>query len=84
VRAEQHELLLLVQYRRGWRRHCGKANVEQLSFCDRWRRITHRLTLYIYDLCKRMTVQDVANAWNGLPDAMKAGIMAMVKVAASK
>ena len=68
----QAEVFLLVQYRRVWCRHCGKANVEQLSFCDRWKRITHRLTCYIYDLCKRMTVQDVAQHLHLDPKTVKA------------
>ena len=68
----QAEVFLLVQYRRVWCPHCAKANVEQLSFCDRWSRITHRLAGYIYDLCKRMTVQDVAQHLHLDPKTVKA------------
>jgi transposase len=68
----QAEVLLLVQYRRVWCHHCGKAKVEQLSFCDRWKRITHRLACYIYHLCKLMTVQDVAQHLNLDPKTVKA------------
>ena len=64
--------LLHVEYRRVWCPACGKAKVEQLSFADPSRRITHRLARYIYDLCKLMTVQDGARHLDLDPKTVKA------------
>ena len=66
------QTLLQVEYRRVWCPGCGKANVEQLGFADPSRRITHRLARYIYDLCKCMTVQDVARHLDLDPKTVKA------------
>lgn len=51
---------LEVDYRKIWCPHCRKTRVEHLNFCDSPQRLTHRLRRYIYDLCKIMTVTDVA------------------------
>jgi len=51
---------------------CGAVRVEQLSFCDVGRRITHRLVRYLYDLCKVMTVEDVARHLDLDPKTVKA------------
>jgi len=64
--------LLQVEYRRVWCPHCQKAKVEQLSFADPSRRITHRLARTIYDLCKVMTLQDVADHLELDPKTIKA------------
>ena len=64
--------LLHVEYRRVWCRRCGKAKVEQLSFADPSKRITHRLAQYIYQLCKRMTVKEVADHLGLDPKTVKA------------
>jgi transposase len=66
------QTFLLVAYRRVWCRACGKAQVERLSFADPSRRITHRLAQYVYDLCKLMTVQDVAQHLRLDPKTVKA------------
>ncbi|GIK16461.1 MAG: ISL3 family transposase [Planctomycetota bacterium] len=63
---------LQVEYRRVWCPHCQKAKVEQLRFADPSRRITHRLAQAIYDLCKVMTVQDVADPFELDPKTVKA------------
>jgi transposase len=63
---------LQVEYRRVWCPRCQKAKVEQLSFADPSRRITHRLARYIYELCKVMTVQDVADHCDLDPKTVKA------------
>jgi transposase len=55
------QTFLQVQYRRVWCAACGKAKVEQLSFADPSRRVTHRLARCIYDLCRVMTIHDVAD-----------------------
>ncbi len=65
------QTLLHVEYRKVWCEACGKARVEQLSFADPSKRITHRLARYIYDLCKVMTVQDVARHLDLDPKTVK-------------
>ena len=57
----QAQTFLQVQYRRVWCAACGKAKVEQLSFADPSRRVTHRLARYVYGLCRVMTIHDVAD-----------------------
>lgn len=54
------EIYLLVEYRKIWCNVCEGVRVEQFSFVDVSKRVTHRLAQYIYDLCKVMTVKDVA------------------------
>jgi transposase len=54
------QVWLRVDYRKVWCERCGKTRVEHLSFCDSPQRLTHRLRRYIYELCKRMPVTDVA------------------------
>ncbi len=54
------QVWLQVGYRKIWCRDCGGARVEQLSFADASRRVTHRLARYIYGLCQVMTVTEVA------------------------
>lgn len=66
------QTFLQVEYRRVWCPHCQKAKVEQLSFADPSQRITHRLARAIYDLCKVMTVQDVADHLELDPKTVKA------------
>lgn len=68
----QAQTFLHVEYRRVWCPACGKAKVERLSFADPSKRITHRLARYIYDLCKLMTVQDVARHLELDPKTVKA------------
>lgn len=68
----QHEVWLEVKYRKIWCPQCGGVRVEHLSFADASKRVTHRLARYIYDLCKRMTVQDVARHLNLDPKTVKA------------
>lgn len=66
------EVWLQVEYRKIWCNNCGGAKVEQLSFADASRRVTHRLARYIYGLCKVMTVQDVADHLDLNPKTVKA------------
>ena len=51
---------LQVTYRKVWCPTCGKARVEHLEFADASQRLTLRLARYVYELCKLMTVSDVA------------------------
>ena len=66
------QTLLQVEYRRTWCPRCRKAKVERLSFADPGQRITHRLARAIYDLCKVMTIQDVARHFDLDPKTVKA------------
>ena len=47
---------------------CAKVRVEDLEFFDPYQRVTRRLACYIHELCKRLTVQEVADhlglGWN--------------------
>lgn len=51
-------------YRQIFCMNCGSIIVEDLEFFEPWRRITKRLARYIHDLCKVLTVQDVARRLN--------------------
>ncbi len=66
------QTFLQVAYRRVWCSACQRARVEQLSFADRSKRITHRLARYIYELCKVMTIEDVARHLDLNPKTVKA------------
>lgn len=57
----QSQVWLDVEYRKVWCETCDGVRVEQLSFADASKRVTHRLAQYVHDLCKVMTVQDVAD-----------------------
>lgn len=39
---------------------CGKVRVEDLEFFDPYKRVTQRLARYIHELCKVLTVKEVA------------------------
>jgi len=47
-------------YRKVFCKKCGGIYVEDLVFFEPYRRVTKRLARYIHDLCKVLTVQDVA------------------------
>ena len=66
------QTLLHVEYRRVWCSACQAAKVEQLSFANVSKRVTHRLERYVYELCKVMTVQDVARHVDLDPKTVKA------------
>jgi len=55
---------------------CGSIVVEDLEFFEPWKRVTKRLGRYIYELCKVLTVQDVARHvgldWKTVKDIDKA------------
>lgn len=61
-----------VEYRRVWCKGCGKAQVETLDFLDPHKRVTRRLARYVYELCKMMTVQEVARHLDLDPKTVKA------------
>ncbi len=62
---------LQVEYRKVWCDHCKGARVEQLDFAYASSRVTQRMAQYIYDLCKVMTVQDVARHLDLDPKTVK-------------
>jgi transposase len=66
------QTFLHVEYRRVWCPACGKAKVEELSFADPSRRVTHRMARYVYELCRHMTIQDVARHLDLDPKTVKA------------
>jgi len=68
----QAQVWLDVEYRKIWCSECDGVRVEQLDFVDASKRVTHRLAQYIYDLCKVMTVQDVADHLDLNPKTVKA------------
>ena len=54
------ETWLQVEYRRIWCNDCDGTRVERLDFADASVRVTKRFARYIADLCRTMTVEDVA------------------------
>ena len=61
-----------VEYRKVWCEQCNGVRVEHLSFCDAGRRVTHRLARYIHDLCKVLTVKEVAERFDLHPTTVTA------------
>jgi len=63
-------------YRKVFCEKCGSTIVENLEFFKPYRRVTRRLAQYIYDLCKVLTIQDVARHlsldWKTVKDIDKA------------
>ena len=54
------QVWIKLDYRRVICRHCSGVFVEDLEFADPYQRVTKRLARTIHDLCKAMTVKDVA------------------------
>jgi len=48
------------RYRKLFCTHCRHINIEDLDLFHPYLRVTHRLALYIHQLCQFMTVKDVA------------------------
>ncbi len=53
-------VFLECNYRQIFCKKCGSIIVEDLEFFEPSKRVTKRLARYIYELCKLLTVQDVA------------------------
>ena len=51
---------LRCSYRKVWCRQCARVVVEDLELFDPYQRVTRRLARAIHELCKVMTVSDVA------------------------
>ncbi len=54
------KVVIECRYRKVFCTNCGRILVEDLAFFEPYQRVTKRLARYIYDLCKVLTVQDVA------------------------
>ena len=54
------KVVIECRYRKVFCTNCGRILVENLAFFEPYQRVTKRLARYIYDLCKILTVQDVA------------------------
>jgi len=65
------QVWLEVEYRKVWCDNCNGVRVEHLSFADASKRVTHRLARYVYDLCKLMTVKEVARHLDLDPKTVK-------------
>lgn len=63
-------------YRQIFCMKCGSIIVEDLEFFEPWKRVTKRLGRYIHELCKVLTIQDVARHldldWKTVKDIDKA------------
>jgi transposase len=62
---------LEVEYRKVWCEKCDGVRVEHLSFCRAAKRVTHRLARYIHDLCKVLTIKEVAKRFELHPTTVK-------------
>ena len=61
----QHQIMVQLHYRKVKCQNCKSVRVEELDICPPGGpRTTHRLANYIQDLCKFMTVDEVANHLN--------------------
>lgn len=65
------QVWLDVEYRKIWCHTCEGVRVEHLSFANATRRITDRLALHIYGLCKMMTIKEVAKHLDLNPKTVK-------------
>jgi len=65
------QVFLQVCYRKIWCDTCDGVRVEQLSFADAGQHVTNRLARYIHELCKMLTVKDVAEHLDIDPKTVK-------------
>jgi transposase len=66
------QTFLQVEYRRIRCPHCRQTCAEHLDFLEPHKRLTQRLARYVYELCKIMTVLDVARHLDLDPKTVKA------------
>lgn len=66
------QVWLHVEYRKVWCNNCDGVRVEHLSFVNASKRVTDRMAQYIYDLCRMLTVHDVAEHLDLDPKTIKA------------
>ena len=55
-----HRSEIELSYRKVYCSDCDRVVVEDLGVVVPWRRVTRRYALYVYQLCKMMTVSDVS------------------------
>lgn len=55
-----HRSEIEISYRKVYCSDCDRVVVEDLGVVVPWRRVTRRYALYVYQLCKMMTVSDVS------------------------
>ena len=65
------QVFLRVDYRKIWCDVCGGVRVEQLSFADAGQHVTRRLARYIHELCKMLTIKNVAEHLDLDPKTVK-------------
>ena len=65
------QVFLQVNYRKIWCNTCGGVRVEQMTFADTGRHVTYRLARYIHELCKMLTIKDVAEHLDIDPKTVK-------------
>jgi transposase len=65
------EVFLQVNYRKIWCDTCNKVRVEQMTFADAGQHVTNRMARYIHELCKKLTVKDVAEHLHIDPKTVK-------------
>jgi transposase len=65
------QIFLRIDYRKIWCSRCGGVRVEQMSFADAGQHVTLRLARYIHQLCKMLTVKDVAEHLDIDPKTVK-------------
>jgi len=66
------QVWLQIEYRKVWCDNCNGVRVEHLSFANASKRVTDRMAQYIHDLCKMLTVHDVAEHLDLNPKTIKA------------
>jgi len=59
-------------YRKVWCHRCRGARVERLAFCHAGQRVTLRLARCVYDLCKVLSVEEVARHLDLDPKTVRA------------
>jgi|WetSurMetagenome_2_1015567.scaffolds.fasta_scaffold148702_1 transposase len=65
------EVFLQVNYRKIWCDTCGGVRVEHMTFADAGQHVTNRMARYIHELCKKLTVKDVAEHLHIDPKTVK-------------
>lgn len=55
------EVFLQVNYRKVWCSKCGGVCVEHLTIADAGQHVTYRMARYIHELCKMLTIKEVAD-----------------------
>jgi transposase len=65
------EVFLQISYRKIWCNTCDGVRVEQMTFADAGQHVTNRMARYVHELCKMLTVKDVAGHLHINPKTVK-------------